>query len=337
MAAVAASLLSLVPVAGQADTYVPDVAAQDFAGGPGGWAATSTAEGACIPVLLCPTATNDWAAGGADGNGYIRTQFSTVAATVAGTTAGTWESPAFTYTGAGGQVPAAVTLDLNTRRDLGELLGLSVLNESSFQVDLVDQATGTKIGVVPATPLIASTSWTAIPTVSVNPALLRLGRAYRIQITTTYHAAVTAVVSGEVGYDNVRLTTAAGTPAGPVGPNGGSGITTVKQLRQFTKDYILPGSAKLVRGRLVMKLRCPAVASPKPCQVQLQGLSKGRFSKPATARKIVKINAGKTRLVKIRVKRPYVATYEAARKVWVKSIVRVGKVRVTVRKRVKLH
>jgi hypothetical protein len=333
-AAVALALLFTTPVPAQADTYAPDAASQDFAGGAGGWTPSAEASGSCLPSVLCPTVTNDWAAGGADGNGYLRTQFGTTLATLNGTSTGIWQSPAFTYTGNAGSVPATVTFDMNMLSDVADLLSASQLNDSSYRVDLVDVAAGTQVAVVPPTLLSANTSWTAIPTASVNPGLLGLGRSYRIRISTSYHSAGAVTAAGELGYDNVRLRTTGAVNAD--GTNGGSGITTAEQLRDLTRSYILPGSAKLVGDKLRMKLRCPAVASPKPCKIQVQGLAKGKFSKAATARKVVTIKAGKSKVVKLRVKPKYLAAYKVAKKIWVKSTVRVGSVRVTVRKRVKL-
>ena len=335
-AATAFALLSFAPVAAHADTYTPDAASQDFAGSAAGWTETSASSGTCLPALLCPTVTNDWTGGGADGNGYIRTQFGTTVATLNGTSTGAWDSPAFTYKGNGGNVPATATFDMNMRSDVADLLSTSQLNDSSYRVDLVDVASGAQVSVVPPTLLSANTSWTAIQTASINPALLALGRSYKIRISTSYHSAGAITAAGEIGYDNVRLKTAGTAANGGSGSNGGSGITSISQLRDLTMSTILPGSAKLVGNKLKLKLRCPAVASPKACKIQVQGLAKGKFSKAATARKIVTIKPGKTRTVKIRVKAKYLATYQVAKKVWVKSTVRVGNVRVTVRKRVKL-
>jgi hypothetical protein len=70
--------------------------------------------------------------------------------------------------------------------------------------------------------------------------------------------------------------------------------------------------------------------------MQFQGLQKGKFSKPATARKIAKIKAGKERTLKIRIKPAYVQSYSKAKKVWLKTVVRVGTVRVVVRKPIKV-
>lgn len=365
LGAVAASaLLIALPVPSHADTYVPTTVDQDFDGSAGGWTASASYGGLCLPQLLCPAATSGYAAGGADGNGYLRTGFSTLVATVAGTTTATWESPAFAYNGAAGAVPASLTFDMNVLQDLGALLGLSVDNTSSYRVDLVDQTNGNAVGVATG-PLTPNAGWSAVPSATITPALLTLGREYKIRIETRYTALVTAVASGEVGYDNVRLVaTPVGTPPPPVvitntttttttttttvttgGPttsNRGSGITTRKELRKLTKSFILPKSAKLSGKNFQLKLRCPAKAAPLPCKIQVEGLSAGKFSKPATARKFVSIKAEKKRLAKIRVKEAYRTAYakvaaSGKQKVWVKATVRVGKLRVTVRQRMLLR
>src|SRR5690242_14357857 len=115
-----------MPLPTQADTYTPQAAGQNFTGGSAGWSASTSYDGLCLPSLLCPTATNSWSAGGADGDGYIRTEFATVAETLLGTSVGVWQSPAFTYRGRNGYKPANVTLDLNVRSELAALLGVDV-------------------------------------------------------------------------------------------------------------------------------------------------------------------------------------------------------------------
>ena len=142
------------------------------------------------------------------------------------------------------------------------------------------------------------------------------------------------IAAGEVGYDNVRLTTSRRQRRRRRRQRWLS-ITDIKHLRKLVKHYILPATMT-VHGRFLGPPPLPAAAAPRPCQIQLPGLQKGKFSKAATARKIVKIKAGKERTVKIRIKPAYVASYAKAKKVWVKCIVRVGKVRVTVRKPIKL-
>jgi hypothetical protein len=336
-AVVASALLfSLDVPASHADTYVPTPVNQDFSGSQGGWTQSADYSGLCLQTLVCPAVYNGWSGGGADGNGYISAKFASLASTVAGTSSSTWESPAFTYNGLGGKTPGSVTFDMNMLRNVGALLDLSVLNDTKYSVDLVDQASGNKVSVIPATLAAPNTSWQAVPSASVSPNLLKIGHNYKIRITTAYHAVVTVIATGEVGYDNVTLTTAAADGGGNTTNNGGSNITDIKQLRQLTKNYILPKSAEVKGHLLIVHLRCPAAASPKPCQIQFAGLQKGKFSKAATARKIVKLKANKERTVKIRIKPKYQSYYNTAKKIWVKIIVRVGRVRVTVRKTMKL-
>ncbi len=165
---------------------------------------------------------------------------------------------------------------MNILRNVGALLDLSLLNDASYRVDLVDQGNGNMVSVVPSTLVAPNGGWTAIPSAAVNPDLVKIGHNYKIQITTTYHAVVTVVASGEVGYDNVRLTTAAASAAGGGGGNGGSGITDIKHLRKLVKHYILPSSMK-VNGRfLVVHLRCPAVASPEGLPDPAPGSAEGQ-------------------------------------------------------------
>ena len=126
---------------------------QDLRRQPGRLGPVSEYSGLCIQTLVCPAVDNTWAPGGADGNGYIRTQFGSIAATLAGSSTGVWDSPVFTYNGLNGKTPGSVTFDMSILRGLGALLDLSVLNDSAYQVDLVDQDNGTKVSVVPSTKI----------------------------------------------------------------------------------------------------------------------------------------------------------------------------------------
>ena len=337
-------VLAATTAPAHADTYVPGADNQTFATSPGGWTGSSAYEGLCLPSLLCPAAANGFvASGGAGGagDGYIRTDFTSLVSTVAGTSTGTWESPAFTYNGNAGAVPTSVVLDLSIRPQVNALLGLSVLNDASYRVDLVDATSGTAISAVPQTALVNDAGWTSVPSAAVNPALLTIGRTYKTRITTRYNAAVTVVATGEVGYDNVRLTTSGnangGGGGGGGGENGGSGITTTQQLTDLVQTVGLPATGKLVGNKLKIKIKCPAKAAPLACGYSFRGLAKGPRSKVATARKVALVNAGVTRWVKVKVKPRHLAKYKKADTIWIRANVRVGGVRVTVVKKVRLQ
>jgi hypothetical protein len=329
-----AGLFSLAPAAAGADTYAPGANAQTFATGAGGWTNTTSMDGLCISPLICPAISNNFVGtggvGGA-GDGYINTALTGVLSTVAATSTGTWESPAFTYNGNSGLVPATATFDLSRLPNISALLGIDVLNDSFFKVDLVNTTNNSVINLVPpiSKPL-GDNVWAAIPTASVNPALLSLGTKYKIRITTSYHTVVSVLPSGSIGYDNVRISTTG------TGANGGSEITSSSQLAQLILSQGLPNSATLRGNKLLLKVKCPKQAAPHSCKYVLRGLAKGKKSKAATGKKKVTIKAGKKKKVKIKVKPRFLAKYQKAKKVFVKAKVQVGTVKATVTKKMKL-
>ena len=61
------------------------------------------------------------------------------------------------------------------------------------------------------------------------------------------------------------------------------------------------------------------------------------LSAQATTKRFVKLAPGTQRYVKVRVKPKHLATYRNASKVWIKSLVIVGKERAVVQKQVRLR
>ncbi|MBK8294953.1 MAG: hypothetical protein IPK93_09365 [Solirubrobacterales bacterium] len=124
-------------------TYVGDEGTT-FATTAGGWTGSSVTPATCIPVpLLCADFTSSHQAAdgtGGAGDGFIRTASSgTTLAALAGTTTGTWTSPAFTYNGAGGQVPDTLSFSLARKSNASSLLSAEI--------------PGSPLPPVPATPL----------------------------------------------------------------------------------------------------------------------------------------------------------------------------------------
>lgn len=82
--------------ADESGEYPSEPGARTFSGGASGWVGTSSFDGACIPPLLCPSTNSEYvAAGGADGDGHITSEYVGVAgiSAVVGTTTAVWESP----------------------------------------------------------------------------------------------------------------------------------------------------------------------------------------------------------------------------------------------------
>lgn len=328
-AAACAAVAAMAPTVANADTYAPGTNNQNFATSQGTWTQTSASAGLCVGLLTCPVVNNTFkATGGAGGagDGYINTQFVSLLTTGAGTSTGIWSSPAFTYNGNGGVPPGSAIFNLSIQPTLQNLLGIS--NTSNYRVDLVDQANNSVIQVTGPTSLVGNSAFASAPTATVNPSLLTLGHSYKIRISTAYQSVAALLQNGDVGYDNVALTTAGG--------NGGSTITDTATLTQLILSQGLPNSATLSGNKLKLKVKCPKQAAPLPCQYVLQGLSKGKSSKPATKRKKANIKAGKKKNVVIKVKPKFLAKYQKAKKVNVKAKVTVGNVKVNVVKKMKL-
>jgi hypothetical protein len=330
LAAVACTAVAAwAPTVANADSYAPGANNQNFAASQGTWTQTSASAGVCVGLLTCPVVSNTFIATGGTGgagDGYIDTKFTSLLTTGAGTVTGIWSSPAFTYNGNGGVPPGSASVGLSIQPTISALLGLS--NNSSYRVDLVDQANQGVIQVAGPTALVNNTAWASTPTANVNPSLLTLGHSYKIVISTAYQSVVALLQNGDVGYDNVSLTTAGG--------NGGSTITDTATLTQLILSQGLPNSATLSGSKLKLKVKCPKQAAPLACQYALQGLSKGKTSKPATKRKKATIKAGKKKNVVIKVKPKFLAKYQKAKKINVKAKVTVGNVKVNVVKKMKL-
>jgi hypothetical protein len=334
--------------------------AAGFATDAEGWTPTSGYAGLCLPALLCPSVTPTYvASGGIDGadDGYLSTSFMSLASTLAGTTTSGWLSPAFTYDGVNGLDPTSLTLDLAKKVSLGGLLGLDVLNDSSYQVDLVDVATGEAVTAVPRTALTNDDSWSVVPPASINPDRLTKGHSYQVRLSTTYHSAATVVASGEVGYDDLRLTASRTPENGPVDP----GTTTVvylpgprttvvtnppvnpmstRVLRQYVLKTGLPSKVKLVGKHLRFQVSCLAISTPKGCKYSIDALTAGKGSPAATARTIVRVPAGGSKVVSLTIRPRQLARYrgaKAARTAYLRAKVRSGVFKVTVVKRVRIQ
>jgi hypothetical protein len=207
-------MLLAAPLAGAATTdYHPDGDAKSFAASAGGWTGSSDAHGLCLlQPLLCPEVDNDHvASGGAGGpgDGFLRTSALGLVS-VAGDVEGIWTSPAFTYSGVAGALPDQVTFSLARRADVGDLLQL--LGSAGYSVELINVTQASSLQLVNQTPQTDTTTWTTIPTVTVDPAQLTLDDSYRIRIRSRFSAPIGVIVTTFADYDNVVLRAATAEP-----------------------------------------------------------------------------------------------------------------------------
>jgi hypothetical protein len=343
VATVAASVailgLGLVASASAATSkYPPNAAARGFAGAAGGWASTSSNEGICLPPLLCAGVENSFqGTGGADGGGFIRSAYTGVVgvSAVGGTSTGIWESPQFTYSGADGGEARSVSIALDRRASVDDLLAVAG-NSAEYTVRLIDLSEGGEaLNLIPAATLAGANSWTDVTRGSINPDSLTSGHDYRIQITSRYTSGTSVLVTGNADYDNVVLTASDGTNGNGKGGKGkgkggdsGSGALGEQRLTDLLRQAT-PGTAALGgKGkRLFVRVKCPRKIR-HACRTTAQGLLRKR--RPATTKRTVRLRSGKSKLVVLRVKPKARKQVIKRKRLLVRQKVRAGKVTATV-------
>lgn len=312
-----------------ASKYPPNAAARGFNGGLAGWQSSASFDGNCLAPLLCPSATNSFQpTGGADDGGFIRSAYTGVAGAmaVAGTTTAVWQSPRFSYEGANGNDPTAVSFELDRRTSVDQLLAVEG-NSADYAVRLVDlTAGGESLTLITPSTLAGAQTWTAVRRGSIGPGQLTIGHEYRVQITTRYTTGTSVLVSGNADYDNVVLSAVRG--------DGAGGGLSDKRLEELMRAAT-PGSAVLARKgkRLLVRVKCPRKVG-RTCRIAVQGMLRKR--KPATTRRTVKVRKGKAKLVALRVKPKARAKVVKRKRLLVRHKVRAGKVTATIFKSRKL-
>jgi hypothetical protein len=332
-------LLTLPAVAGAAETseYAPEAVDRSFSSGTGGWTNSSSFDGSCVPPLLCPTIANSFqGAGGADGNGFVRSAFTGVAGVlgVAGAASGIWESPQFTYLGAAGQTPSSVRFTISRQASVDQLLAAAG-NSADYSVQLVDlSAGGSSLPLIDHAAMAGAATWVAVPAVAVNPTRLTMGDRYKIKITSTYTTGTSVLVTGNADYDEVVLqATTAGAGGGNEGGVGrGTGSLANAQLHDLMSGAL--GSNAVLKGnRILVRVRCPAKVG-RACRVALQGML--RKHKAATSKRKARIAKGRSKRIVLRVKPKARPKLAMRKRLLFRLNVRAGKAKTTVYKNLKL-
>lgn len=224
---------ALFALAGQASAVTKVSVAVDstFDGGQEGWTAAANEQNSllggplCIEGLTCPTVSAErHATGGIEKSGYIETkEGGLLSLGLLAESIGTWESPAFTYLGVGGQLPTTVEFTLARRAQLANLLSLPGA-QATYTVELVDKSSPSgSVVVTNAATLAGTEEWKAAST-SISPSLLVRGDDYKVRIRTSFITPAAVVPSGGVGYDEVGLTASfEESQRGPEGRGGSDG------------------------------------------------------------------------------------------------------------------
>jgi hypothetical protein len=327
IAATAALLAAPVGASAASSVYVPDQNARTFANGQAGWAESSKSVGTCIELVLCPQITNSYeAGGGADEDGFIRTEIASLTG-AGGTSTGTWSSPAFVYDGNDGVRPDSLDLSLARRADVADLLRADD-NTATFTVKLVSiTSPADTVTVIDQRSLTGADDWSRIRDVAIDPSQLKVGDKYRIEIASSYQTGVTVVPGGSADYDDVVMR-AQGVADGADGTNGsngqnagggnGNGNGGGGANSALAGSGIAGNAATLTKsGRLQVKVKCSRRAKGT-CHEKLTGLLSKRGAKLGKARK-VNVRSGKSRTVSLKVKQRLRSKLSSQKRVFVRQ------------------
>ncbi|MET0751285.1 MAG: thrombospondin type 3 repeat-containing protein [Solirubrobacterales bacterium] len=202
-----ASLAASASAQAATTLYHPDVQARTFADTNGGWSGSTTySNPLCIPGVSCPAVSEQYiASGGADGagDGYLRSRVAGIASLLT-TTRSRFTSTEFTYSGAGGAAPDALSLTMNRRTNAAALL--SLLGSANYSVELIDlDANNATLAPINHRPLAQVPSWAPVTEAMIDPSQLTIGHRYRLRITTELAMPVAVIPDGMFDYDDVVL------------------------------------------------------------------------------------------------------------------------------------
>lgn len=311
----AALMLVGTTSADAAKTVYPRESARNLNAGAAGWIGSSSSEGLCVPVLLCPAISNTVpAAGGAGGSGgYLETSIGSLTG-VGATSIGTFRSPAFKYRGVGGRDADSVKLDLVRRSDVDQLLSVAG-NEATFGVKLLDVSGGNDVTVITGADLAGADGFTKVPSSEVDPDLLRIGHSYRIEISSRFESGAEVLPGGSAGYDNIALKARSkggdghGGPGGPSDPDDHGGV-----IRKVVK----------VKGKFVVaRVTCAKQAAKRKCKSKLQARLSKRGPK-VTSTQRSRVRAGRSDRVRLRIRGKYRNDVRSAKRLTIKRKTRVG-------------
>src|SRR3954470_2888556 len=151
--------------------YPPDNEARTFSTGAGGWTGSSSSAGFCDSISFCPAVTNSFQPSGGTGgasDGYLRSVVGPNIAGVNGEVSAIWQSPSFTYQGAGGQTPDLLQFAIHRRADIAAFLS-ATSTAADYTVEIVNAGSGATVAVpIDHQPISDSDEWVPI-SVPVDP------------------------------------------------------------------------------------------------------------------------------------------------------------------------
>ena len=296
------------------ELYPTNAGARTLDAGLAGYTASTSSEGLCVQLLLCPAIVNEYRqTGGVQNTGYLSTRLGSLLG-VGATSEGVFQSPTFTYDGVEGKPAETVRVALARRSDVAALLQVAG-NDATYSVDVVQVNGGGSVSAISGESL-AGLSTFSEKAVEIDPGALKIGSQYRIRITSRFTSGVQVVPGGSADYDNIRIEAEAadiggnggggngggGNGGGGNSGGGGNGGGTGSAGGAFAGNGVT-GTAELKGTKLVVKAKCKRSVS-KSCKLALQAkLAKKGPSVSKKAKKTLK--PGKKAKVALKIKPKY--------------------------------
>jgi hypothetical protein len=323
-------LLAMVGMTASANAarsvYPADRDAISLRNGPAGWSEDTSSEGLCVPVLLCPAITNSIRTHGGPGNaGYLHTRLGSLTG-VGATSIATFTGPAFTYRGVGGQVPDDLTLQLSRRADVAALLDVTG-TDATYSVRLLNLSVGSDVELLGGEDLDGSRQWSEVPAVRVDPAQLRVGNRYRLEVVSRFDSGVQVITGTFADYAKLRLiANRVKSVGGGSGPGSGSGPVGAADLAGGQ----IAGTVEVKGKHLSFRVRC-AQRAPRKCRSRLQARLSKRGAR-VTGSKSVRIRPGARKRVRFAIRPRYRGKVADRKRIVIKRKTKVaGKQRTTYR------
>ena len=276
-----------------------------------------------MPLVLCPAITNSVPPSGGKGDsGYLDTSLGSLLGAGA-TSIGTFTGPEFTYDGVKGNDPDRVQLDLVRKADVEALLSVAG-NSAAFSVKLVDSSGGADVTAIPASSLEGATSFTKVPSASIDPSDLKIGHTYQIEISTRFESGVSLLPGGMTGYDNVVLKARTTKRRGGHGHNGQNGSDGADAV-----GGVIGNKVKIKGKFVVVKVKCSRHSAKRKCKSKLNARL-SRKGPQVTSTQKARVKSGRTDKVKLRIKGKYRDDLKDVKRLTIKRKTRVaGKVKTT--------
>lgn len=315
------------------ELYPKEEGARTLNNGSAGYTGSTSAEGLCVPLLLCPAVSNDYeSSGGVGGSGYIRTRLGSLTG-VGATSSGIWTSAAFTYEGVAGAEADDLAFKLSRRADVEALLAVAGTS-ATYSVELVGLSGAKSVSIVDRDSLAGLAAFTE-KSFALDASALELGARYRIRITSRFESGVQVLPGGSADYDDVRIsasvdssTGGGGNGNGTNGGNGGNGGNGANGGNgnggngsagngAFGGSGFVADPVRMRGSKLLVKVRC--AKQPKSrCKVRADARLK-RGGPRVTNKRTARVAPGKKRTIALQIKPRFVSELERRKRIGVKA------------------